>query len=278
VPSCPRGEFQRSPNPLAFGIVNTGNTATQTLTFTNLARRTPEHHRRFTRPLPVPIFSFVDPPDHADQPPGGARPFRWSDRRWRAAAPIEFTHNAAVRRPDQVDGYGQCAGWHVVLPFGRPNVGDALTGLRDTVCSLELRGKALRALQFRIITARTAASQRRARRPHCGSGKVDLSMNRSRPVNPSTSRRSTPSPRHLGGAGFHRRGVGPHDLAISLPHDQPSADTTTTMSLAETRRFASTRGGQRPGRAARWQNIGIRTRYRSEGDSMPMVSIDAGSP
>ncbi|HOJ03359.1 MAG TPA: choice-of-anchor D domain-containing protein [Bacteroidota bacterium] len=258
--------FSAAPNPLAFGIVNTGNTTTQTLTITNTGTSTALNITAISTTFAGTDFSFVTTPTtpinlNAGQSTtiqvqfaplaGGAQ-----------NASIQFTHNAAGSPTTiNVTGTGNAQGGTLCFRSAGQNVGDALTGLRDTVQLSNYAGKALRALQFRIINgsnSRLNSVERGARVADPAKWIFQYEIGRG-PVNPSTfAAIDTIRLVILGVSDSIDAGVGPHDLAyFTYSTTNTPLDTTTTMSLAEIVGSTSLGGNAQVTSCAGVQNIRI---------------------
>jgi hypothetical protein len=153
--------FSASPNPLAFGSVNTGNTATQTLTITNTGTSATLNITAITNTFTGTDFTYVTAPTlPINLPPSASTTLQVQFAPLAAGAQtagITFTHNAAGSPTVvNVTGSGNAQGGTLCFRSPGQNVGDALTGLQDTVQLSDYAGKALRSLQFRIVNGPTS--------------------------------------------------------------------------------------------------------------------------
>ena len=163
--------FSVSPSPLAFGSVNTGNTATQTLTITNTGTSSTLTISAIAETFTGTDFTYVTAPTlPINLAPSASTTIQVQFAPLTAGAQsagITFTHNAAGSPTlVNVTGSGNAQGGTLCFRSAGQNVGDALTGLKDTVQLSDYAGKALRALQFRVVngsTSRLVSVERGAR-------------------------------------------------------------------------------------------------------------------
>ncbi|MBE0644400.1 MAG: choice-of-anchor D domain-containing protein [Bacteroidetes bacterium] len=153
--------FSASPNPLAFGNVATGITATQTLTITNTGLSTPLNITAISNTFTGTDFSYVTAPTLPITIAAGSSttiqvqfaPIAGGAQ----TATLQFTHNAPGSPTTvNVTGTGNSQGGELCFRSPGQNVGDAQTGLKDTVQLQSYAGEPLRALQFRIINGSTS--------------------------------------------------------------------------------------------------------------------------
>ncbi|MFA6234372.1 MAG: choice-of-anchor D domain-containing protein [Bacteroidota bacterium] len=153
--------FGATPNPLAFGNVATGLTAIQTLTITNTGTSSPLNISAIANTFTGTDFSYVAAPTlpitlavgasttiQVQFAPvlGGAQ-----------TAALTFTHNASGGSTIvNLTGAGNSQGGTLCFRSAGQSVGDALTGLQDTVQLMNYAGAPLRALQFRIVNGSTS--------------------------------------------------------------------------------------------------------------------------
>ncbi len=148
--------FSASPNPLAFGSVNTGNTATQTLTITNTGSSSTLTISAIAETFAGTDFTYVTAPTlPINLAPSASTTIQVQFAPLASgaqSASLTFTHNAAGSPTTvNITGSGNAQGGTLCFRSAGQNVGDALTGLKDTVQLSDYAGKALRALQFRVV-------------------------------------------------------------------------------------------------------------------------------